>query len=207
MRLDRLRVVATLILPLLALAVGGCAFDRDVREGHDKLQGDERASDLEVLGAVLAALPGVQSNKYLVISSKSRALTIEAGWVKDQLEAVGRPVPTDLADLIVSYEARNAQSRSLAISESASIRLADSDYLARMFIGDVIGGWKRFWSRYPGADAMVELSLPGYSPSGAWAIMSYSASRGSINGDFVAVLLSHREGGWVVEWSQILFES
>lgn len=162
------------------------------------------ASDIEVLQAVLVAVAPLGS-KYLVLADQPHPFRIEQERLEGQLATLGKRFKLSVAPLLADYETRNTKGRFPTNLEAPNVRFAGADDLKKMFDGDALGGWKRFWARYEGADALAEISLPGFSPDRTTAIVTYFLSRGSMAGDARVVLLHRAGASWEVVWSEILF--
>jgi hypothetical protein len=109
--------------------------------------------------------------------------------------------------MVADYVSRNATGHLPTGLGVAKVRFVDAQELDNKFTGDALGGWRRLWIDFPGAAALVELSLPGYSSDRTWASMTYFVTRGSTAGDCRVVLLRKGAGTWTMEWSEILFET
>lgn len=111
--------------------------------------------------------------------------------------------------MIADYKIRNAKShvRSMTSAGSVKVKFVDEQELKRVFADGALQGWQRFWQEFPGAAALVELTLPGYSHYRSRAIACSFVSRGSLAGVVYVVLLHWDAGAWVVEWSDILVET
>lgn len=109
--------------------------------------------DSQVIGAVLADLVKSIGDKYLVVTSETRAPSIDSAWVTDHLRAEGKPnlVPS-LDEMILDYRARNSASHILpADLVSARIRVATLRELHRIFErGELQGGGLSFGGHFQG---------------------------------------------------------
>lgn len=61
--------------------------------------------------------------------------------------------------------------------------------------------WKRLYESFPGAKGWMTLSLPGYSPDGAIALVYVARYCGSLCGGGSYVYLRRTDGGWKVLFS------
>jgi hypothetical protein len=187
---------------MLLIAYAACAC------GYSSATEKPSSNDSEIFQAAVASTAASAGNKYLVVASEPHAVRLEQEWVEAHLASAGKvEVIPVIPRMIADYEKRNAKDHLPASLGSLNVRFVSAQTLAQMFAGDVLGGWKRFWVEYPGAAALLELSLPGYSPDKTWAILSYSVSRGSLAGEFWVALLHQKAGVWIVEWTEILTQS
>jgi hypothetical protein len=195
-RRERLRLIAAMLV--LSCASSGRLLASTIAENSE--------SDLEIHKAILASLTASLDDKYLVVANESRGLGLDPEWLENHLPGKGAGLP-NVGPMLAEYESRNIKGRSLTSLETPRVKLVNAQALTKMFAGDVVGGWKRFWAEYPGAAFMVRLSLPGYSPDKKWALVCYSRSRGSTAGEDLVFLLRLSAGSWVVEWSEIFLQT
>jgi hypothetical protein len=145
--------------------------------------------------------------EYFVVVSEPRIVGIDQEWIESNFPE-GRKSIRGLVQMLASYRSRDEQDALPGALKGRRIKFVTRKEMEAMFAGDAIGGWSRFWQAYPDARGLVNLSLPGYSPDGMWAIVGYSISRGSLAGEVRAALLSRDDSGrWAVEWSAILVQS
>ncbi|HVT58228.1 MAG TPA: hypothetical protein VHR45_07495 [Thermoanaerobaculia bacterium] len=171
---------------------------------------DASSPDAGVLHAVLAAFDPSASDQYLVVAAEAFPPLIERDWVVQRLHEMGKVDPgQSLDEMIADYKIRNAKShvRSMTSAGSVKVKFVDEQELKRVFADGALQGWQRFWQEFPGAAALVELTLPGYSHYRSRAIACSFVSRGSLAGVVYVVLLHWDAGAWVVEWSDILVET
>lgn len=164
--------------------------------------------DRAVLQAALSPLAAHYGMKYLVVASQPRRPVIERDWLAAQFMAAGKKEAASRLDqLLTSYEGRNLKEHLPTDWGTPNIKVIEAQSLTSMFSGDVLGGWRRFWAEFPGAAALLDLSLPGYSIDQSWALVCYTLSRGSLASEVWVALLRREEGSWKVEWREILVQS
>jgi hypothetical protein len=170
--------------------------------------GNNKSSDSEIVHVALAPASASAGEKYIVIASEPRTSGIEREWIETHISMAAKSehLP-DIAHMVADYEERNAKEQLPTSLEARNLKIVSAGELARMFRGDVIGGWKRFRSRFPGADALIDLSLPGYSADRTWAVLTYSVARGSLSQEVWVALLHRQSGAWIVVWSGLLTQS
>jgi hypothetical protein len=201
----RPRQIGTIIALAFMFSASGCVSASEVKK---QCCVNALVLDSEILKAVLVSLTVDIGEKYLVVASEPRAWGLDRTWVESHLTgAMKQPGTPALAEMIADYVSRNAKGHLPIGLGVAKVRFVDAQELGNKFTGDALGGWKRFWTDFPSAAALVELSLPGYSSDRTWAIMTYFVTRGSTAGDCKVVLLRHSAGTWTMEWSEILFET
>lgn len=168
---------------------------------------DDASPDVSVLRATLASLMR-DHQKYFVMASQPRGLAFEREWLASHLVAAGKQEALPHLDqLLADYEARSSKGELPKDLGSLNIKVVDAQFLTRMFSGDVLGGWKRFWAEFPDAAALLDVSLPGYSPDQEWAVVCYSVSRGSLAVEVWIALLRRQAGAWHVYFREILVQS
>jgi hypothetical protein len=195
----------TLILPVLFVLVNAIFIAPYISVAA---AGGKSDDDCAVLQATLHSLVESADGKYFIVSSEPRAVGLEHEWIAAHLTAASKnELAIGIDQLIADYEKRNAKEQLTTRLEGSSLRFMDARTLAEMFHGEVIGGWKRFRVKFPGAEGLLDLSLPGYSLDGMRAIVCYSVSRGSLSGEVWVALLRRKAGSWDVEWREILVQS
>lgn len=169
--------------------------------------GTSKDVDLEILQTVLNPLTESLGSRYLVLSAKPHAINIDSDWIERHSRVLDHHAGIDLAPMLIDYQIRNVRGLLPAHIEGPRIRLVNDKDLDRIFFGDALGGWRRFWAAYPDSSGMAEISLPGYSRRKDRAIVSYFISRGSTAGEAMVILLHRDSRSWLVDWSDILFET
>lgn len=67
--------------------------------------------------------------------------------------------------------------------------------------------WDAFYTRFPSASALVELSAAAIDLKNGNAVVYCSSSTGALAGHGFMVMLEHRSGGWVPMFWQMLWEA
>jgi len=161
--------------------------------------------DSEVLQAAIRPLYESAGNKYLVVASKPRIISLERDWLEEHASVAGdKEAILHFGDMVGDYEMRNSRGELPSELSLAHAKFVDSRTLSAMFKGDVIGGWKRFRDAFPESYALMYLGLPGYSHDKNWAIVCYSVAQGSLAGEIWVVLLHRTAGNWTVSWRELL---
>ena len=68
-------------------------------------------------------------------------------------------------------------------------------------------GWEGFYSRYPGAQGVLRVSLPGYTPDGTEAVVMLSVGCGSLCGSGLLLHLERSNGEWKIVRRETLWVS
>jgi len=183
---------------ITACIAAACASlpPQEVQEGRPAVS----SLDREVLSTVLARVSRAMGDRYLVVAAQPTSQGIDQEWLHSHLTKSDSNI--DLDEMLTDYRARNAKNFVLP-SLGAKVHLADAQQLHLVFGRGELEGWKQFKLVFPGAAALVQISLPGYSVDGSWAITCIFVATGVMAGDESVVLLHRVAGIWRVEWSDI----
>jgi hypothetical protein len=198
-------VVVLLALSLGCHTVGGT--------GASRLPADQNAAsvhDQEVLKTVLGPLLPVPQDSYIVVAAEALAPPLKPERIQRNLVIDGYPeLSPSAVQAIGDYSRRNFGSHLLPpeLHSMKRVRFISSDQYKSIFSVGALAGWERFRKEFPGATALVTLSLPGYSADKASAIVYFSRLKGDVNGEWRVLLLERNGSSWKIEWSQLIAQS
>lgn len=88
--------------------------------------------------------------------------------------------------------------------QESRVVFASAERLDRLF-ASVTEGWLAFHRAYPGADAIVRLSMPSFS--NGEAVLYVDVASGNIAGSGLLLHLTMKDGEWVVRHREVLWVS
>lgn len=102
-------------------------------------------------------------------------------------------------DLLASYRERNAESRDVSVEDVPSrFNVIDPAEASRHFENGPRDGWEQLRNVYGDRVALIKMSAPGYSTTGDVAVVTYSYDYAPLGGETNYMLLSRRNGRWVI---------
>ena len=182
-RLLALLIAALISLPMVSLAESQAA----------------KPSDASILRTALAGFCTPDHDGFYVLSADSLALSEEY---------MHGPV-TEHSSEADSLRERNGQSLKLpTLPDCPGLRVvAEADIQAALKAGGPLlyplrdppmPGWEGFYSRYPGSQGVVRVTVPGVSSDGSRAIVAGSVIAGGLAGSGFAIQVTKVNGKWTI---------
>jgi hypothetical protein len=177
----------------MAALMLGCAFHskNGAPAANKPVAAKADKTDFEVYDTVLSTRPG----HWIVQRDTIAANDIQQYLGPPAKKGERTPLPSEVElNLLrrniepVSLEGFTPRQKTIAVSEKVSNTTPKQDV------------WTDFYKRYPNADGVIHVSLPGYNPGGTQAALYYDYRSGGRSGEGVILFLEKSTEGWKIKW-------
>ena len=196
------------------LLLVGCvgAGDPRLSTSYD-VDGDRfNAEDRGLMSLILNNVARISSTEHrLTLFSLTAGIDFRNEWngegyfsFSNELDEI-RTIPRDA---FTSFHERNDYPVEVAeLGLDAIVPSVDSAELDRLFEGGNEQGWRSLRGKLGSPCELLTISLPGYSVDLSTAVVFLERSRGPFASEGWLILLRRSDGGWEIQWSEIVVAS